>query len=300
MLGLGTLTWGTRTTADEAGALLRRFVSAGGDLVDTAPGYGNEGAEVILGDLLDDVGRDSITIVTKAGVTLTPKGSVVDTSRRRLMDQLDASLRRLRTSHVDLWLVNTWSAAVPFEETLSALEWAWRSGRARYVGVSNFSGWQLARAVSLAEHAGIPLICDEVEYSLVARAAEGEVMPAADHLGVGVLAWAPIGRGALTGKYASSTPVNSRGASTDYAGFVQDRLGPQATPVIGAAGTAARGLGVSSTTLALAWVLARPEVSAAIVGPRNERQWSDLLAALDVDLPSEIVAVLKEISTDCR
>lgn len=296
VVGLGTLTWGRRTPAEEARAMLGRFLSAGGDLVDTAHGYGDGEAETILGALLDEVGRDNVTVVTKAGVVRGPSGSVVDTSRRTLMRQLDTSLSRLRTHHVDVWLVNAWSARTPLEETLSALEWAWRSGRARYVGVSNYSGWQLARAVSLAERLGMPLVCDEVEYSLLDRGAEHEVLPAAEALGAGVLAWSPLGRGVLTGKYATSTPSDSRGASTDFAGFVQARLGEQSAQVVGAVTTAARGLRLTPATLSLAWVLSRPAVSAAVVGPRNERQLANLLEGVDTTVPAEIAAVLDEVS----
>lgn len=276
--------------------MLSRLLTAGGDLVDTAPGYGDGEAETILGGLLDEVGRDNVTVVTKAGVVRGPTGSVVDTSRRTLMRQLDTSLSRLRTHHVDVWLVNAWSPRTPIEETLSALEWAWRSGRARYVGVSNYSGWQLARAVSLAERLGMPLVSDEVEYSLLDRGAEHEVLPAAEALGAGVLAWSPLGRGVLTGKYATATPSDSRGASTDFAGFVQTRLTEQSAQVVGAVATAARGLRLTPATLSLAWVLTRPAVSAALVGPRNERQLAQLLDGLEATLPTEIVSVLDEVS----
>ena len=180
-LALGTMLWGNAVDRHEAGDHLRAFVEAGGNLVDTAYGYGGGDAETILGGLLDGaVPRDDLVICTKAGISRAGGERRVDVSRRGLMAQLETSLRRLGTDHVDLWLVHTWSDDVPLSETLSALEWAAASGRARYVGVSNYSGWQSARAFSLLESARIPLVANEIEYSLVCRTPEHEVAPAAD------------------------------------------------------------------------------------------------------------------------
>jgi aryl-alcohol dehydrogenase-like predicted oxidoreductase len=171
-LGLGTMAWGTRTSPEDARDLLTAFRSAGGTLVDTAHGYAGGAAEDLLGDLLEGPDRDEVVLVTKSGVSRATGNRVVDCSRRALMHQLDTSLRRLRTDHVDVWLAHTWDDHTPIEETVSALVWAVETGRARYVGVSNHVGWQAARTMSLLAASGVPLVANSVEYSLVARTPE--------------------------------------------------------------------------------------------------------------------------------
>jgi aryl-alcohol dehydrogenase-like predicted oxidoreductase len=296
-LALGTMLWGNAVDRHEAGDHLRAFVEAGGNLVDTAFGYGGGDAETILGGLLDgEVPRDDLVICTKAGISRAGGERRVDVSRRGLMSQLETSLRRLGTDHVDLWLVHTWSDDVPLSETLSALEWAATSGRARYVGVSNYSGWQSARAYSLLESARIPLVANEIEYSLVCRAPEHEVAPAATTLGFGLLPWSPLGRGVLTGKYRNGIPSGSRAASSDFPGFAERFLDEQTTRVAHAVAMAARGLGAKPGEVALSWVRDRPGVAAPIVGARTSAQLRSALASLELSLPSEIVAALDDVS----
>lgn len=296
-LALGTMTWGTGVDRHEAGDHVRAFVDAGGDLVDTAYGYGGGDAEMILGSLLGTtVPRDDLVICTKAGISRVGDERRVDVSRRGLMRQLDTSLSRLGTDHVDLWLAHTWSDDVPLEETLSALEWAVTTGRARYVGVSNYGAWQSARAFSLLENARIPLVANEIQYSLVCRSAEDEIAPAAAALGFGLLAWSPLGRGVLTGKYRHGIPSGSRAASPDFPNFAQRFLDEQSVRVVDAVTMAARGLGAGPTEVALAWVRDRPGVAAPIVGVRTAAQLRTALASLEVELPAEIVAALDDVS----
>ncbi|GEN79098.1 aldo/keto reductase [Actinotalea fermentans] len=294
-LGLGTLTWGRDTDGDDAATLLRDFVDAGGTLVDTAASYGQGAAEELLGELIGPVvDRDDIVLCTKAGIRRTADGGVVDASRRALLTGLDQSLRRLGTDHVDLWLVQSPDPQTPLEETVGALRFAVESGRARYVGLSNHAGWQTARAATLLEpeHA---LAAVEVEYSLLERGVEREVVPAAAALGVGLLAWSPLGRGVLTAKYRRTVPADSRAASAHLAGFVAPYLGADAAAVVEALVTAADGLERSPLEVALAWVLSRPQVSGAVVGPRTPAQLATALTAA-LDLPDAIVAALDEVS----
>jgi aryl-alcohol dehydrogenase-like predicted oxidoreductase len=289
--------WGNAVDRHEAGDHLRAFAEAGGNLVDTAYGYGGGDAETILGALIDTaVPRDDLVICTKAGISRARGERHVDVSRRGLMSQLETSLRRLGTDHVDLWLVHTWSDDVPLSETLSALEWAASSGRARYVGVSNYSGWQSARAFSLLESARIPLVANEIEYSLVCRTAEHEVSQAATALGFGLLPWSPLGRGVLTGKYRNGIPSGSRAASVDFPGFAERFLGEQSARVAEAVAMAARGLGAKPGEVALAWVRDRPGVAAPIVGARTAAQLRSSLASLELVLPDEIVEALDDVS----
>ncbi len=296
-LGLGTMTWGTVLDAEACRDLLRTYLEAGGTLVDTAYGYGAGAAEHLLGSFLGElVPRDDLVICTKAGIERRGTERVVDVSRGTLIRQLDASLARLGVDHVDLWLVHTWSDEAPLTETLSALEYAVTSGRARYVGVSNYSGWQSARAFSLLESARVPLVANEVEYSLVNRTAEREVVPAGLALGFGLLAWSPLARGVLTGKYRNGVPSDSRAASRDFPNFVERFLDDRSTSIVEAVATAARGLEVSATEVALAWVRDRPGVAAPIIGARTTAQLRTALASEDLELPSQLSEALDEIS----
>lgn len=292
-LGLGTLTWSRDTDEHEAAELLRDFVDAGGTLVDTSATYGDGAAEALVGDLLrTTVPRDDVVLCTKAGVRRTATGAVVDASRRSLLASLDASLGRLGTDHVDLWLVQAPDPGTPLRETVDALDHALRTGRARYVGLSNHAGWQTARAATLLGEGRMAAV--EVEYSLLQRGVEREVLPAAADLGLGVLAWSPLGRGVLTGKYRRTVPADSRAASTHLAGFVEPYLGPSATPVVDALVTAAEGLDRSPVEVALGWVLSRG-VASAVVGPRTAAQLKVALEA-DTDLPEPILSALDEVS----
>ena len=296
-LGLGTMLWGRVLGENDSRELLIAYLEAGGTLLDTAHSYGDGRSEELVGSLLREVARrDDVTICTKAGITRTPEERIVDTSRGGLLRHLDDSLRRLDADYVDLWLVHTWSESTPLEETVGALEYAVTSGRARYVGVSNYSGWQTARAYSLLESSRVPLVANEVEFSLVTRDAEDDLVPAAEGLGFGLLPYSPLGGGVLTGKYRSGVPSDSRAAMRQFPGFGHDRLDTRSLSIAEAVSTAAAGLGVTATEVALAWVRDRPGVIAPIVGSRTVAQLRTALASEDLELPAEIVAALDEVS----
>lgn len=296
-LGLGTLTWGLGVDEEAARDQLTTFVGTGGTLVDTAPTYGGGAAEEWLGALLNsEVAREDVVLLSKAGLRRGAGGRVVDPSRRGILDSLDGSLRRLRTDHVDVLLVHAWSDEVPLEETCAALEYAVSSGRARYVGVSNYSGWQVARAFSLLESARVPLVADEVELSLLQREAEHEVLPASESLGFGVLAWGVLGRGILTGKYRGGVPPESRAASRAFAGSLEGLLDERAASVTEAVVTAARGLGSTPAEVALAWVRDLPGVSSALIGARTMAQLKAALSSDGLTLPPEIRTALSDVS----
>ncbi len=302
-LGLGTLTWGRDTDEHEAREQLTAFVEAGGTLLDTAAGYGDGASEELVGSLLDGVvRREDVVIATKAGIGRSRGARETNTSRGHLVATLDASLKRLGVDGVDLWQVHTWADDVPLEETLSALDYAVATGRAAYVGVSNYSGWQSAQAATWQR--AVPgravLSSNQVEYSLVNRAAEAEVLPAAVSLGLGVLPWSPLGRGVLTGKYRHGTPADSRGASPHFASFVGSYLNERAGRVVEAVARAAEGLDCSPLEVALAWVRDRPGVTAPIVGARTAAQLRGALTVEDVALPGQIVAALDDVSGGAR
>ena len=260
--------------------------------------YGEGASERLIGSLIGDVvPRDEIVLATKA-VGTGREARRRDASRRHLLDALDRSLNRLGTDHVDLWQLHAWDDLTPLEETLAACDEAVRSGRTHYVGISNYSGWQTAQAWAwqAAVPGRAPIVSTQVEYSLLERGIEAEVVPASHALGMGVLPWSPLGRGVLTGKYRSGIPADSRGASPHFGGFVEPYLDGAAGRIVTAVATAAEGLGVSPLEIALSWVRDRPGVVAPIVGARTAAQLRGSLQVEDLDLPEEIRSALDEVS----
>jgi aryl-alcohol dehydrogenase-like predicted oxidoreductase len=297
-IGLGTMTWGRETDADDAAAQLKTFRDAGGTLVDTADVYADGDSERTLGALLGDVvSREELVIATKA-VSVRGAERQRDASRGHLLSALDSSLARLGTDHVDLWQLHAWDERTPLEETLAALDAAVTSGRARYVGVSNYTGWQTAKAATwqAAWPGRTPIVSTQVEYSLLDRGIEREVVPAAVDAGIGILPWSPLGRGVLTGKYRTGTPADSRGASQHYERFVTRFLDERSAGIVEAVATAADGLGTSPLVVSLAWVRDRPGVAAPIVGARTVGQLVGSLQAEAVTLPDRIREALDDVS----
>lgn len=298
-LGLGTMTWGGRTDEHEARDQLTAFVAAGGTLVDTAAGYTNGASEELLGSLIGDVvHRDDLVLATKAGVSRRTGERVVDTSRRALIASLDASLRRLRVDHVDLWQVHAWSDATPVEETLAALDHAVTSGRVSYVGVSNYSSWQTAQAATWqrAVPGRTPLASTQMEYSLLNRSIEREVVPAAHAMGLGILPWSPLAGGALTAKYRTGIPSDSRAAGDEHPHLIERYLNDRNARVVEAVARAADGLGWSPLEVALVWVRDRWGVVAPIVGARTAAQLKEALHTETLAMPPEIIAALDDVS----
>lgn len=298
-LGLGTMTWGRDTDEHEAADQARAYLDAGGNFLDTAALYGDGDSERVIGGLVGALfQRDDVLISTKAGITFVEGERVVSTSRRALIAELDNSLNRLGTDFVDLWQVHTWDPFNPLDDTLSALDYAYSSGRARYVGLSNFGGWQSARAITRQESfpTKAPIATLQNEYSLLNRGVEAEVLPCASELEVGFLAWSPLGRGVLTGKYRSGTPSDSRGASPHFAGFVEPYLDNRGSRIVEAVNVAAEGLGYSPLEVALAWVRDHVGVTCAIVGARTGAQLRGILMSEEISLPHIVRSALDDAS----
>jgi aryl-alcohol dehydrogenase-like predicted oxidoreductase len=298
-LALGTMTWGGDTDEDDAATQLIAFHEAGGTLVDTADVYVQGESERVLGRLLADVvQRDEVLVATKAHGA-TGKGPMNrGTSRGHLLSALDASLRRLQTDYVDLWQLHAWDLMTPWEEAMAALETAVASGKVRYAGISNYNGWQQAACATWqrAVPGRTPLVSNQVEYSLLQRGVEREVVPGALALGLGLLPWSPLGRGVLTGKYRNGSPADSRGSSDRFKGFIEPYLDERSRSIVDAVLTAADGLGVSPVAVALAWVRDRPGVVAPVVGARTAAQLQASLAAEDVVLPDVVRQALDDVS----
>jgi aryl-alcohol dehydrogenase-like predicted oxidoreductase len=300
-LGLGTMTWGRDTDEHEARDQLIAFTEAGGTLVDTAAGYGDGASEELIGRLLGDVvGRDDVVLATKAGISRRTGERVTDTSRGNLLATLDRSLKRLGVDHVDLWQVHVWTDDTPLEETLSALDLALSSGRTAYVGISNYNGWQTAQAATWqrAVPGRATLASTQVEYSLLNRQVEHEVLPAAAAMGLGVLPWSPLGRGVLTGKYRHGVPADSRGATDHFGPFVGTYLDERGRGIVEGVARAAEGLGWSPLEVALVWVRDRRGVTAPLVGARTAAQLRAALGIEELTLPPEIVEALDDVSGD--
>jgi aryl-alcohol dehydrogenase-like predicted oxidoreductase len=296
-IGLGTMTWGSGTDVEGATEQLTAFVDAGGTLVETADGYSDGAAQEVLGEVLAAaVPREDIVL---AGRGTLPGGPLGDgAARGALLAGLDATLARIGTDHLDLWQLPGFDPSVPLEETLSAVQVAVLAGKARYAGLVAPAGWQLATLAERGRALGsltVP-VSAQAEYSLVCRDPERDLLPAATYHGMGLLAWAPLGRGVLTGKYASGTPADSRAASAELASYVEARRNERSARIVQAVLTAADGLGTSPLSVALAWVRDRPGVGAAIVGARDAAQLTASMAADAVDLPAEIRAALDDVS----
>ena len=293
-LTLGTMSWAGETDEQDASELLRTFVNAGGKHIDTAASYADGRSEAMIGSMLGDiVSRTEVTISSKAGLTTSDGRRTVDTSRSAMLSGLDASLARLGTDYVDVWFAQAWDGNVPLDETLSALEFALRSGRARYAGVSNFNGWQTAKAAAVA---GFPLVAAQAEYSLLQRKPEVELIPAVEDAGLGLMAWGPLGRGVLTGKYRGNIPGDSRAAHAVLAPYVEPYLSQRPSRVVEAVTMAGKGLGRTPLDVALSWLLSQHGVATAIVGARTPVQLKEILDSQLSPLPPEIARALEDVS----
>jgi len=298
-LGLGTMTWGRDTDEHEAADQLRTFREAGGNFIDTAASYGDGDSERVLGGFLGTlIDRSEVVIATKAGLSFREPGRRYNNSRSNLLSELDGSLSRLGVDHIDLWQVQGWDEETPLEETLSAMDHAVASGKVRYVGFSNINGWQLARTATLQNplFGKSPITSIQSEYSLLNRSIEDEVLPASFELGVGVLAWSPLGRGVLTGKYRNGTPSDSRGASPHFAEFISPYLDDRSRSIVEAVSVAAEGLGYAPLEVALAWVRDGGNIASCIVGARTGAQLRGALTAEEISLPDPVRLALDEIS----
>jgi aryl-alcohol dehydrogenase-like predicted oxidoreductase len=293
------MTWGRDTDEHEAADQARAYLDAGGNFLDTAALYGDGDSERVIGGLIGTLfQRADVLISTKAGISFQEGERVVNTSRRSLIAELDNSLNRLGTDFIDLWQVHAWDPFNPLDDTLSALDYAYASGRARYVGVSNFGGWQSARAITRQESfpTKAPIATLQNEYSLLNREVEKEILPCASELEVGFLAWSPLGRGVLTGKYRMGTPSDSRGASPHFAGFVEPYMDARSARIVEAVNVAAEGLGYSPLEVALAWVRDQVGVTSAIVGARTGAQLRGILMSEEISLPYIVRSALDDAS----
>jgi aryl-alcohol dehydrogenase-like predicted oxidoreductase len=305
-LCLGTMTFGVETDEPGAHQQLDRFIEAGGNLVDTADVYGDGGSEEIIGRWLASRPAEvtePVVLATKGRFPRAGDGSPsgAGLSARHLSRALDASLRRLGLESVDLYQVHAYDPLTPLEETLRTLAGFIRAGKIRYYGLSNFTGWQLTKAVHLARALDVPgPVTLQPQYSLLAREIEWEIVPAALDAGMGVLPWSPLGGGWLSGKYRRDQRPSGATRLGDDPNRGMEAYGRRGTErtwnVIDAVQKVAEGRGVSMAEVALAWVTARPGVTSTIIGARTLSQLEANLRAADLRLTAPEAAALDAAS----
>jgi aryl-alcohol dehydrogenase-like predicted oxidoreductase len=300
-LGLGTMTFGRECDEPTSRAILDRFLDGGGTLVDTANSYGQPSgaSETILGRALAGR-RDGVVVATKVRFFTGDGSNDRGLSRRHVRMSVDASLRRLQTDWIDLLQVHSWDPVTPLSETLSTLDDLVHAGKVRYIGASNFTGWQLATANGLAaQNAWEPFVSYQGNYSLVGRELEREVVPYCAYAGLGVLPYGPLGGGLLTGKYHRDTPpaAGTRAAGRGFSGEgMSRRMTEQAFATADVVREIAAESGRTPAQVALNWVTNRPQVTASLLGARTLEQLDDNLGSVGWRLDAEHVGRLDESS----
>jgi aryl-alcohol dehydrogenase-like predicted oxidoreductase len=301
---LGTMTFGSATSKDEAYRQLSIYLDAGGTLIDTADIYNEGVAEEIIGSwlqALDGFTRSQMFLASKARFPVGVTAREAGLSRRHLRRALDASLARLGVDHIDLYQLHSWDPLTPIDESLDFLADAVRLGKISYAGVSNFTGWQIATAAAHSR-GRLPLVSVQPQYSLLTREVEWEILPASQAAGLAVLPWSPLGGGWLTGKYArDSRPAEATrlGDNPDSDGMeAYDRRAglPRTWAVIDRLNAIADDRQTAPASVALAWLLTRPSVTSVILGARTTEQLSVNLGAIDLSLTGEELALLDEAS----
>ena len=304
VLTMGTMTFGGTggfadvgsTDVEEAERQVDMCLDAGVNLIDTADVYSSGLAEEILGQVLRGR-RDQVLVATKVRMGMGRGPNDSGLSRHHIISGCEASLRRLGTDHIDLYQVHEWDGQTPLEETLEALDLLISSGKVRYVGASNYTAWQLMKALGTAERLGLPrFVSQQIYYSLQARDAEYELIPLTIDQGLGVLVWSPLAGGLLSGKYRRDheAPAGAR-QLTDWNEppvYNQDKLYDTVEVLVRIAGDH----GVSAAQVALAWVLARPGITSLVIGARTSEQLADNLAAADLTLNDSERAELDKAS----
>ena len=295
-LALGTFTFGLDIDAATSRSILATYLAAGGNFIDTADTY--DQAEEILGPLLKGI-RDEVLIASKVGRPTGTGANEVGTSRVRILRQIERTLRRLDTDWIDVYYCHVWDPATPLEETLSTLDGLVRSGKVRYIGVSNFLGWQIAMAHGLSQARGWePVSLVTAEYSLVERGVEREIQSLCLASGLPIMPWSPLGGGMLSGKYGNGVQpeAGTRAAST-HSGMVRRRLDDARNHALAkVVREIAQRIGRSPAQVALNWVAHRPAVVAPVVGVRTVAQLTDNLAAVGWRLDSADSAALDAAS----
>jgi aryl-alcohol dehydrogenase-like predicted oxidoreductase len=300
-IALGTMTfgedWGWGSSKEEARNIYNAYREAGGNFIDTANVYTKGHSEKIIGDFVgrDHARRDRVVIATKFFGNLfpgDPNGG--GAGRKTIVSSCEQSLRRLQTDYVDLYWMHCWDRLTPVEETMRALDDLVTSGKVRYIGFSDTPAWKVSQAQTMAQLRGwAPLVALQIEYSLLERTVEGELIPMAREMGLGVTPWSPLKSGVLSGKY---TRENAASVKADRGERVTQNLGEKVYSIIDELIAIGKELGASPASVALAWVQGRPGVASTIIGARRLDQLDQNLAALALSLNADQVARLDKLS----
>ena len=307
-VSLGTMTfgqeWGWGADAGESRRMFDLYLERGGNFIDTANFYTNGSSERLLGQFIADR-RESVVVATKYSLNMQPANpNAGGNHRRNMVRSVEASLKRLGTDYIDLLYLHIWDGLTPFEEVMRAFDDLVRSGKVLYAGISDTPAWQIARMQTLAELRGwAPLVALQIEYSLIERTVERELLPMAQELGLGVLAWSPLGSGVLSGKYTRADLEHRNDPGSGVTGSRKDvavgngALSARSLEIAEVVGQVAKEQGRSSAQVALAWLLQRraPTVM-PIIGARTFAQFEDNLGALDVQLDAEALQRLEAAS----
>jgi aryl-alcohol dehydrogenase-like predicted oxidoreductase len=300
-LCLGTMTFGEDlgwgSSVEESQEIMDRYVAAGGNFIDTANFYTKSHSEKIIGDHIGRHAqkRDRLVIATKFSGNLypgDPNGG--GSGRKAIVGACENSLRRLQTDYIDLYWLHIWDVNTPIEETLAALHELVQAGKVRYVGVSDTPAWKVAQANLLAQFRGwSPFVGLQIEYSLLERTIEPELVPMAQELGLGITPWSPLKSGVLSGKYTRKTAGQDK---TDRAAFMADQLNEKTYALIDEMERVAKAHDSTVARVALAWLRARPGVSSTIIGARRVSQLEDNLKSLELALTPEEAAKLDTLT----
>jgi len=285
--------WGHGAAPDEVRRIVDAYAAAGGNFIDTANGYQFGQSEEILGEVLTGR-RNDFVLATKFTFRTDPKSDILITgnSRRSLVTSVEASLKRLKTDRIDIFWAHIWDNVTPTEELVRGFDDLARSGKILYAGLSDFPAWRVARAATIAELRGtVPIAGIQVEYSLVERTTEAELLSAGKALGLGIVAWSPLGGGMLTGKYRNGETGRLQG----FGGRVfQRESSPQRSAILDTLIAVADAARVTPSEVAIAWVAAKGAIP--IIGPRTVAQLENNLAATKLKLSPEQLAQLDKVS----
>jgi aryl-alcohol dehydrogenase-like predicted oxidoreductase len=291
------ITHGGQVEEDAAVACVRAALDAGITTFDTADVYAQGAAEEVLGRALKDQRRDGLEIFTKVYWPMGPGKNDRGLSAKHIKESIDNSLRRLQTDRVELYQAHRYDYETPLEETMQAFADVVRSGKAHYIGVSEWTADQIRRGHALAQELKIQLVSSQPQYSALWRVIEAEVVPASEELGIGQIVWSPLAGGVLTGKYkpGQDAPAGSRGADPKFGRFVEGWLKDDVLERVQQLGPIAESQGLTIAQLSLAWVLQNPNVSAAIIGATRPEQVEENVKAVGVTLEAEVMDEINKL-----
>jgi aryl-alcohol dehydrogenase-like predicted oxidoreductase len=302
-LCLGAMTFGRESTEEISRQILDAFIEAGGNFIDTADVYAGGKSEEILGRWLPGKPRDQFVIATKVRFRKGPGANDVGLSRKHILDGVEASLRRMHTDYIDLYQLHCWDNRTPIEETMGTLDQLVKSGKVRYIGASNFAGWQLQKAIDLSRQMGWEsFTCLQAQYNLLTRSMEWELTDVCRNEGLGVIPWSPLRGGWLSGKYQrgmAAPPAESRVETASKMGWSEswENYNNETTwKILDALLAIASEINKPPAQVALRWLLQRPEVTAPIIGARSLDQLKDNLGCADWVLDEAHMRQLTEVS----